>query len=112
MVYTMMVLITIMIIAGIVLGIVFDIVVLTLMAGGFALFWAVVLVVMFCCCADTLNAAIVLLKVTGIFIREKPTVLLAPFFVIFAGFFYFVFWIGTFVAIQLDRPWEQYQQSF
>ena len=52
---------------------------------------------------DQLEAAMVLLKVSGKFLRDKPTVLLAPFFVMFISFFYFAFWSVSFLAIQFSR---------
>jgi hypothetical protein len=61
---------------------------------------------MFCCWKDQFQAAIVLLKVTGNFLKSKPTVLLAPLFTMFVSFFYFIFWVVSFVAIQLSRAPE------
>ena len=58
---------------------------------------------MFCCYKEQFDAAIVLLKVTGNFLREKPSVLLAPIFVMFISYFYFAFWLISFIGIQLDR---------
>ena len=67
--------------------------------------------VIFCCARQQFDAAIVLLKVTGSFIKHKPTVVLAPLFVLFIGSFYFIFWIGTLIAIQLSRPTEENTQA-
>jgi len=53
----------------------------------------------------------VLLKVTGTFLREKPAVILAPFLVMFISFFYFAFWLVSFIAIQLHRSPESMETA-
>ena len=75
----------------------------SIICGIFGLIWTLLIVVMFCCWREQFEAAIVLLKVTGNFLKSKPSILLAPLFTMFISFFYFVFWLISFVAIQLNR---------
>lgn len=65
---------------------------------------------MLCCYRDQFQAAIVLLKVSGTFFKNKPSVILAPLIVMFLSTVYIVFWLATFAGIQLDRPEENLKE--
>lgn len=58
------------------------------------------------CYRDQIRIGIVLLKMTGDFLREKPSVFLAPIFVSMIGFPLFFFLIASLIAIQLNFPEE------
>ena len=58
------------------------------------------------CFREQLEQGIVLLKVTGDFLLEKPTVFLAPFFVGIFVVIFFLFWVASLVAIMLNYPEE------
>lgn len=96
----------ILIVVGIIAGLVTGVVALAIACAVFGLVWGILVAVMFCCWKDQFQAAIVLLKVTGNFLKSKPTVLLAPVFTMFVSSFYFIFWVVSFVAIQLSRAPE------
>jgi hypothetical protein len=93
----------ILIVVGLVGGFAIGEPALSIICGIFGLIWTLLIVMMFCCWREQFEAAIVLLKVTGNFLKSKPTILLAPIFTMFISFFYFVFWLISFVAIQLNR---------
>lgn len=103
-VYGMMVLTCLLIVGGIALGVVLSALPLVIVFGIFGFIWTLFAMIMCCCWRDQLEAAIILLKVTGTFLRNKPSVLLAPIFVMIFSFLFFAFWIVSFVFIQLSRP--------
>jgi hypothetical protein len=108
MIYGVIVLTFLVIVGGIVGGLAAGVIELTIISAFFGLIWLILICLIFCCLKDQFDAAIVLLKVTGSFLREKPAVMLAPLFVMIISFFYFAFWLVSFIAIQLDRPVESY----
>ena len=93
----------ILIVIGFIGGLVIGEPALSIVCGIFGLVWTLLVVIMFCCWRQQFEAAIVLLKVTGNFLKSKPSILLAPLFTMFISFFYFVFWLISFIAIQLNR---------
>lgn len=102
-IYGLIVFTFLLIAAGIIGGLVMGVMELAIVCGIFGLIWGILVAVMFCCFKEQFDAAIVLLKVTGRFLKEKPSVLLAPLIVMFMSYFYFIFWLISFIAIQLDR---------
>lgn len=84
---------------------------LSIICGIFGLIWGILMAVMFCCWREQFEAAIVLLKVTGNFLKSKPAILLAPLFTMFISFFYFVFWLISFAAIQLNRSPDTFDNT-
>jgi hypothetical protein len=98
----------ILIAVGIIGGVATGLHVLAIICAFFGLVWGILVAVMFCCWKDQFQSAIVLLKVTGNFLKSKPTVLLAPLFTMFVSFFYFIFWVISFIAIQLSRAPESW----
>ena len=103
-IYGMIALTTVLVIGGMVLGIVTGLIPLIITMGIFLLIWTILLIVIFCCLKEQFDAAVVLLKVTGSFIKHKPSVLLAPIFVMVLSGAFFIFWLVTFIAIQVARP--------
>ncbi len=111
MIYGIMVLTFFLIVGGIVGGLVTGLIELTIICSTFGLVWGITTAVMLCCFREQFDAAIVLLKVTGSFLKSKPAILLAPLFVMFMSFFYFTFWLISFIGIQLDRPTESFNKA-
>lgn len=103
-VYGMIALTSIFIVAGIVVGIMTGLIGLTIMCGIFGLFWIILMAIMCCCYKNQFDAAIVLLKVAGNFLKHKPSVLLAPIVIMIFSYFYLFFWLISFIGIQLNRP--------
>ena len=99
------------ILAGIIGGLVLKTIELTIISAIFGLVWIIFMAIMFCCYRSQFEAAIVLLKVTGQFLRSKPSVLLAPLIVMFISFFYFAFWVVSFIGIQVNRPPETFTDT-
>jgi hypothetical protein len=102
-VYGTIILTFILIVVGFIAGLIIGEIALTIICGVFGFIWTILALVMFCCWRDQLEAAIVLLKVTGNFLKSKPSILLAPLFTMLISFFYFAFWLISFVGIQLSR---------
>ena len=53
------------------------------------------------CCRDQIEIGIVLLGLASRFIKEKPTVLLSPFFMMIFVIIFEAFWLASFVGIVL-----------
>lgn len=107
-IYGMLVMTFLLVVIGIIAGVVLGLMELVIICAIFGLIWGILVAVLLCCFRDQFEAAIVLLKVTGNFLKSKPTVLLAPLFVMFFTYFYFAFWFMSFIGIQLDRPADQF----
>lgn len=100
MLYSMIGISALVLVTVIVLGIVSQLFVISLMAFFLLAFMACFL----CCIREQIKTGIVLLKVTGDFLQEKPSVFFAPILVSMVGFPLFFFLIASFIAIQLNYP--------
>lgn len=107
MIYSMIVLNFVLLLGGIVSSIIFQVYQAALILGIVMAVWACVLF----CLRKQLQVGITLLKVTGSFIQEKPGVLLAPVIVLLISIFYLTFWLASLIAIQLNRPINEYFTS-
>lgn len=112
MVKTLTILTIVLLVIGIIVGIVLNFLPLIIIAAIFTFIWLIMFCIVYCCFKEQMETALVLLKVTSRFIRHKPTVLLTPLFVLLVSGVFFLFWGGSFIAIQADRPWDkQYGQT-
>lgn len=108
-VYSMIGITFLIIFGGIIAGPILQIYELTAISAFIGIIWFISLAVLFCCFRGQMEAALTLLKVTANFLREKPSILLAPFFTLLITVFYFAFWIVSLIGIQLDRSPENIQ---
>jgi hypothetical protein len=100
MIYSMIAITFVLLVIGIIVSIIFKVYTMAIIIAIVLAVWLCI----FCCLKKQLQVGIMLLKVTGSFITAKPTVLLAPVFVLFISFFYFAFWLLSLIAIQFSRP--------
>lgn len=96
------------IIGGIAAGILLKIPPLTIMFAIVGIIWIIFAIILFSCWKEQFDASIVLLNVTGKYLRDQPSVFYAPLLVMLFSLFFFAFWIVSFIYIQLHRPADSF----